>query len=118
MKKKIFSNLQQRQGQCGNKGETIQFWYKHFAVLSGSYLLFFNEDIENADTYDSSFYLKDAVIEESYDKELDNTFFIINESNEVHVYLSDEESMKDWVKMIRERIYEINNLVEFDEHEK
>jgi hypothetical protein len=106
-------NAATKTGIIRKRGATIQYWTKQYAVLSGSYLYFYNEDIDESETYESWFYLKDAnvdVYEE--DEELQHVFYIMNDKNHFFIYANDEETRKAWIKEIRSKIYEINNIIE------
>ena len=45
-------------------------------------------------------------------EDLENIFYLSNNDSPIYLYASDEESMKSWIKEIRERIFEIKTLTE------
>lgn len=101
-------------GYLRKRGDTLQYWNKQFAVLSGSYLYFYPENIDEAESYESWIYIKDAVVDvgEEDDDDLQNVFYVANQTTPVSLYVQDEETMKDWIKAIRERVYEIADMTE------
>lgn len=105
-------NNSTKMGMIRKRGATIEYWSKQFAVLSGFYLYFYNEDIDNSDTYESYFYLKDAVVNVYEDEELGNVFSIMNDQYDFFIYVQDEETMKSWIKELHNKIYDINNIVD------
>lgn len=106
-------------GYLRKRGETLQYWNKQYGVLSGSYLYFYPEEYEEAESYDSWMYIKDAVVEVHHEIEekLDNVFSVSNLSQTILMYVQDEESMREWIKLLRERIYEIGNIAEHFDNE-
>ena len=106
-------NNSSKTGFLRKRGDRLEYWNKQFVILSGSYLYFYHEDFEQVEDYESWFYLKDAYVdlyEEGED--LENIFYLSNNDNPIYLYASDEESMKSWIKEIRERIFEIKTLTE------
>jgi hypothetical protein len=114
-------NMATKTGFLRKQGDTLQYWNRQYAVLSGSYLYFYPEDIENAEGYESWMYIKDAVVEIHNKKEEDmtNVFYISNHSKSIFLYVQEQENMKEWIKVLRERIYEIANMTEnFEDQSK
>lgn len=106
-------------GDIRKRGDTLEYWDAYFAVLSGSYLYFYNEDIENTDSYESWIYLKDTVITiDNTDEEDVNIFIISNRDTTLYLYVNDEREVKEWVKCIREKVFEIGSINDsFNNHE-
>jgi len=100
-------------GSIRKRGDTLEYWDMYFAVLSGSYLYFYPEDVENADSYDSWIYLKDAVITIDRGDEEDEAghiFLVSNSNTTLYLYANDEREVKEWIKCIREKVYEIGSI--------
>ena len=112
--KEDIMNMATYTGFLRKRGDTLQYWRKQYAVLSGAYLYFYSEDVDNADTYESWFYIKDSIVGvyEEADEDMPNVFFIDNYNSTVFLYVSDEETMKEWIKTLRERIYEISSIAQ------
>lgn len=112
--KEDIMNMATSTGYLRKRGDTLQYWRKQYAVLSGSYLYFYPEDFENADSYESWFYIGDSIVGvyEEADEDMQNVFFIDNHHSTVFLYVTEEDIMKEWIKILRERVYEISNIVQ------
>ena len=106
-------NSATKTGMIRKRGARVEYWVRQFAVLSGSYLYFYDEDIDNSDTYESWFFLKDAHVGEyKEDKTQKHLFYIMNEQHHFIIYVQDEETMKCWIKELNKKIFDIGNIVD------
>ena len=114
--KDIKSNVGKAFGQVLRKNNYINIWQEYFAVLSGGYIYFYNksDDVDYANFY----YIKDAEIKTTIDKENNDYIIELNNGNSQEILkFANERKQSIWLSSINERINEMKITFESKEIE-